>query len=76
MRRHAVEVTESALDAIAEQARYIAVDAQAPLNATRWLEATWDAAHSFEHFPRRAPVTACSRPRTPASSPSAPFTSG
>ena len=56
MRRYAVEVTASALDAIAEQARYIAVDAQAPLNAARWLEAIWDAAHSLERFPRRAPV--------------------
>jgi plasmid stabilization system protein ParE len=56
MKGYAVEVTASALDAIAEQARYIAVDAQAPLNAARWLEAIWDAAHSLERFPRRAPV--------------------
>ncbi len=56
MTTYAVEVTAVALDAIARQARYIAVGAKAPLNAARWLERVWDAADSLEHFPRRAPL--------------------
>jgi plasmid stabilization system protein ParE len=56
MTRYAVEVTEVALDAIAEQARYIAVDAQAPLNAARWVERIWDAADALEQLPRRGPL--------------------
>lgn len=53
MTRYAVEVTDAALDAIAEQARYIAVDARALLNAARWVERIWDAADSLEQLPRR-----------------------
>ena len=49
-------MTATALEALAAQARYIAVDAQAPLNAVRWLEGIWDAARSLERFPRRAPL--------------------
>jgi len=52
--RFTVEVTDSALSAIAEQARYIAVDAQAPLNARRWLERIRDAVDSLERWPLRA----------------------
>jgi plasmid stabilization system protein ParE len=54
MSRYTVELTEAALSAIAEQARYIAVDAQAPLNARRWLERIWDAVDSLERWPCRA----------------------
>ena len=54
MSRFAVELTDAALSAIAEQARYIAVDAQAPVNAQSWLERIWDAADSLERWPCRA----------------------
>jgi plasmid stabilization system protein ParE len=56
MTGYAVEVTEVALDAIAEQARYIAVDVQAPLNAARWVERIWDAVDALEQLPRRGPL--------------------
>lgn len=56
MTKYTVEVTQVALDAIANQARHIAVEADAPLNAARWLERIWDAADSLERFPRRAPL--------------------
>jgi len=54
MTRYSVEVTESALAAITAHARYIALDAQSPGNAARWLEAVWDAVDSLEAWPRRA----------------------
>ena len=53
MKRYGVELTETARAQIARQARYIAVDAQAPVNAQRWLESVWDAVDSLERFPRR-----------------------
>jgi plasmid stabilization system protein ParE len=53
MSTYTVELTETALSAISEQARYIAIEAQAPLNAQRWLESIWDAVDSLEQFPRR-----------------------
>jgi plasmid stabilization system protein ParE len=53
MRQFTVELTEAALIAIAAQARYIAVEQQAPLNAERWLQRVWDAVDSLEEFPRR-----------------------
>ncbi len=49
-----VELTDATLGAIAAQAHYIAVEAQAPLNAQRWLERIWDAVGSLEQWPRRA----------------------
>ena len=54
--RYAVELTEAAQAAIAAEARYIAVDGNAPLNAKRWLERIWDAVDSLERWPERAGV--------------------
>lgn len=54
MSNYAVEVTDAALTAITAQARYIAVESQAPQNAKRWLGRIWDAVDSLEQFPRRA----------------------
>jgi len=51
---YAVELTDAALAAIADQARYIAVKAKAPRNAQRWLERIWDAVDSLERWPLRA----------------------
>ncbi|MCD4748091.1 MAG: type II toxin-antitoxin system RelE/ParE family toxin [Thermoanaerobaculales bacterium] len=53
MTKYTVELTDAALAAIAAQARYIAVEAKAPLNAKRWLEQVWDAVDSLERWPRR-----------------------
>lgn len=54
MTRYAVELTEAALAAITANARYIAVEGQAPVNAQRWLERIWDAVDSLAQSPRRA----------------------
>ena len=54
MNRYSVELTDAALSAISAHARYIAEEAQAPLNAQRWLERIWDAVDSLEHWPMRA----------------------
>ncbi len=54
MTRYAVELTEAALAAIDAQARYIAVECQAPLNAQKWLERIWDAVDSLAQLPHRA----------------------
>jgi len=51
--KYSVEVTETAFEAIRAQARYIALDCQAPLNATRWLEKIWDIIDGLEHLPHR-----------------------
>jgi hypothetical protein len=51
--KYAVEVTDTAFEATRAQARYIAVDRQAPLNASRWLNKVWDVVDSLETFPRR-----------------------
>jgi len=51
--RYTVEVTDTALAAIAGQARYIAVEIREPINAQRWLAQVWDAVDSLEVFPRR-----------------------
>jgi mRNA-degrading endonuclease RelE of RelBE toxin-antitoxin system len=48
-----VEITSATFDAIQEQARYIAVDCQAPLNSSRWLEQVWDAIDGLERMPGR-----------------------
>jgi plasmid stabilization system protein ParE len=48
-----VEVTDAAFDAIREQARYIAVECQAPINAARWLEQVWDVIDGLETMPER-----------------------
>lgn len=54
MTLYSVEITDSVMAAITAEARYIATDARAPLNAARWLEQIWDAVDSLERFPRRA----------------------
>jgi len=54
MTQYTVELTNTALTAITEQAHYIAVEGQAPINAQRWLERVWDAVTSLEQWPRRA----------------------
>ena len=50
---YTVEITDAAFEAIGDQARYIAIDCQAPLNASRWLEQVWDAIDDLEHLPSR-----------------------
>ena len=49
MTSYAVELTEAALAAIIANARYIAVEGQAPVNVQRWLERIWDAVDSLAH---------------------------
>jgi len=51
-----VRITPGAEAAILEQARYIATEAQAPLNAARWLQRVYDAAETLEQWPRRCPL--------------------
>ena len=53
MTSYAVELTDAALAAITEHARYIAIEGRAPENAKRWLERVWDAVDSLEKLPRR-----------------------
>lgn len=53
MNRFAVELTETALAAITAQAHYLALEAQAPQVAQRWLERIWDAVASLEQWPRK-----------------------
>jgi toxin ParE1/3/4 len=48
-----VLITPPARAKILEQARYIAVDCQAPHNGQRWLERVFDAAETLATFPRR-----------------------
>ena len=51
--RYVVEITDSAFELIRAQASYIAIDCQAPLNASRWLEQVWDAIDGLETMPNR-----------------------
>jgi hypothetical protein len=51
--KYAVEITDTAFELIRSQARYIAVDCKAPLNAARWLERVWDAIDGLEDTPAR-----------------------
>ena len=51
--KYAVEITDTAFELIRAQARYIAVDCQAPLNAARWLEQVWDVIDGLEQLPTR-----------------------
>lgn len=48
-----IKITADAKAVILEQARYIANDRHAPLNAARWLSEVYKAADSLEHWPRR-----------------------
>ena len=50
-----VVITDQALKYIEEQANYIAVEGQSPLNAKRWLSRVMAAAASLELMPRRNP---------------------
>ncbi|MHC4409894.1 MAG: type II toxin-antitoxin system RelE/ParE family toxin, partial [Planctomycetota bacterium] len=54
MSRYTVEVTETAMAAIAAQASYIAIEARAPGNAQKWLGQVWDAIDSLDLLPHRA----------------------
>jgi toxin ParE1/3/4 len=51
--RYAVEITDTAMELIREQARYIAIERNAPLNASRWLEKVWDVIDALEVMPAR-----------------------
>jgi mRNA-degrading endonuclease RelE of RelBE toxin-antitoxin system len=51
--KYTVDITESAFEAILAQARYIAVECKAPLNASRWLEKVWDVIDGLENMPKR-----------------------
>ena len=51
--KYAVEITDVAFELIRAQARYIAIECQAPLNASRWLEQVWDAIDGLEEMPNR-----------------------
>jgi hypothetical protein len=51
--KYTVEITDAAFERIRDQARYIAVDCQAPLNASRWLEQVWDVIDGLEYMPKR-----------------------
>lgn len=50
---YTVKITPGTEAAILAQARYIAIDQAAPLNATRWLQRMFDAADTLSEFPRR-----------------------
>jgi plasmid stabilization system protein ParE len=49
-------ITDEALNAIQEQARYIAHEGQSPQAAARWPARVLKAADSLESMPRRCPV--------------------
>ena len=51
--KYTVEISNAALKLITAQARYIAVDCHAPLNASRWLEQVFDTIDGLEDFPSR-----------------------
>lgn len=53
--RYRVEITEHAWSKIRDQARYIAGEAGAPVNAGRWLARVLDAIDTLEQYPRRCP---------------------
>ena len=50
-----VMIIPAAREAILQEARRIAVDEHAPINAARWLSRVIDAADTLEHWPRRCP---------------------
>ncbi len=53
MKTYHVEITKTALEAIRSQAKYIAIEQNAPLNAKRWLKGLWDIIDSLEKCPKR-----------------------
>jgi plasmid stabilization system protein ParE len=54
VRKYSVRLSRLVLAKIDAQARYIAVEAKAPLNARRWLQRIWDAVDSLAWSPKRA----------------------
>jgi len=50
---YAVEITDAVLDAIEDQARYIAIDHASPLNSERWIERVFDAVDGLSAMPQR-----------------------
>lgn len=55
---YTVEMTASAFQAIRTQARFIAIECQAPVSAKRWVERVWDVVDSLERYPRRGALAA------------------
>lgn len=53
-----VIVTDPAFDAIQAQARYIAIEQQAPEAAQRWLERVFDASDTLAEMPYRCALAA------------------
>jgi hypothetical protein len=51
--KYSVEISDAAFEAIGAQARYIAIDCKAPLNAQFWLERVWDVIDGLEQMPGR-----------------------
>lgn len=50
-----VDLTDEAWAKIRAQAHYIAEEAQAPLNAARWLARVLEATGTLENHPKRCP---------------------
>ena len=55
---YTVVISAAARREIFAQARYIAIDANAPLNASRWLGVVWSVILDLESLPRRHPLAA------------------
>ncbi len=53
MTRYTVHLTDEAWEPIQAQVRYIAIEKQAPENASRWLARLLDAIDTLERIPRR-----------------------
>lgn len=51
--KYTVEITDTAFELIRDEARYIAIERQSSLNASRWLEQVWDAIDGLEEMPNR-----------------------
>ena len=49
-----VQITNTALAAIEEQARHISEQEEDSVYATRWLQTIWDAVDSLEHSSKRS----------------------
>ncbi len=56
MKRYTVELTDTAMDAIHAQLRFIAIEQRQPPHAERWLAMVWDAVDSLETFPHGQPL--------------------
>lgn len=51
-----VVISAEARNALDDHIRYIAIEKQEPLNATRWLEKALDAVDALAIFPHRFPI--------------------